>query len=149
MMNCHNSVSCEYNVMPSPSFSRLVAKGFELLLHLAVNLNLFGCLYLLSACNLLALIVCCALDLSSLFQSAGRVSTFTFCKVNTNFAMTSWYFQPNSWLRRPTAQYLRPGWRRRTRRACGTTTRFCLSYGAGTPSNAFRRARAAAPRLVL
>jgi hypothetical protein len=48
-----------------------------------------------------------------------------------------------------TVQYLRPGFRRRTRRASGTTMRFLRSYGGGTPSKSLRRSRAAAPRAVL
>jgi hypothetical protein len=33
-----------------------------------------------------------------------------------------------------TVQYFRPGFNRRTRKASGTTIRFFLSYGGGTPS---------------
>lgn len=69
------------------------------------------------------------------------------CK--THLATTSWYFQPNSCPRRPTVQYLRPGFNRRTRRACGTTMRFWWSYGGGIPSKVFRRSMAALPRAVL
>lgn len=67
----------------------------------------------------------------------------------THLATTSWYFQPNSCPRRPTVQYLRPGFNRRTRRACGTTMRFRWSYGGGIPSKVFRRSMAALPRAVL
>lgn len=45
-------------------------------------------------------------------------------------------------------QNLRPGLRRRTRRAWGTTIFFLRSYGGGMPSKSFKRSRAAAPRAV-
>jgi hypothetical protein len=48
-----------------------------------------------------------------------------------------------------TVQYFRPGFNRRTRKASGTTIRFFLSYGEGTPSKSFRRSRAAVPRELL
>jgi hypothetical protein len=46
-------------------------------------------------------------------------------------------------------QYLRPGFKRSTLNAWGTTTRFFLLYSGGTPSKVLRRSRAAAPRGVL
>lgn len=64
-------------------------------------------------------------------------------------ATTSWYFQPTSWLNLPTVQYFLPGFSLKIRNACGTTMRFFLSYGPGTPSKTFRRSMAAAPRAVL
>lgn len=48
-----------------------------------------------------------------------------------------------------TVQYFRPGFSRSTLKASGTTMRFFLSYGGGTPSNNFKRSKAAAPRGVL
>lgn len=46
-------------------------------------------------------------------------------------------FQPTSLARSPSLQYLRPGFNRRVRSAPGTTCRFTLSKGAGTPSNTY------------
>jgi hypothetical protein len=83
--------------------------------------------------GLLALVVCGALDLPALLKTVIIVSAHfdAIFVVGTYRATTSWYFQPNSCPRRPTVQYLRPGFNLSTLRAWGTTTRFFLSYGGG------------------
>lgn len=150
---------------------RLVAVSLEGLRSLVVDLGILLRLGKLSLGSLLALVVGGTLGLSALLQpvqiqsvninqrqSSGysrigllsRIATRDhLSRIFTHLSTTSWYFQPTSWLRRPTVQYLRPGCRRRTRRAWGTTIFFCLSYGGGTPSKTLRRSRAAAPRAVL
>jgi len=67
----------------------------------------------------------------------------------SSVATTVWYFQPTSCDSRLRAQYLRLGFRRRTRRADGTTSLFCLSYGGGIPSKTLRRSSASLPRVSL
>jgi hypothetical protein len=120
------------------------------LLGLAVDAGgLLGLGHLPPRC-LLALVVCGALDLPALLETGiVLVCELTSRQLCTYRATTSWYFQPNSCPRRPTVQYLRPGFNLSTLRAWGTTTRFFLSYGGGMPSNVFKRSRAAAPRAVL
>lgn len=132
----------------------LISECCQLLCRLLVSLvraDLLLCIHQWFASSLLAVEVCCALDLTSLLKSMWMLATLYHAQVHslTYLATTSWYFQPNSWPTRPTVQYLRPGFRRRIRRACGTTTRFCLSYGGGIPSKTFKRCIAAAPRAVL
>jgi hypothetical protein len=136
----------------------LVAVGLESLRGLGVDLRRLLRLGELPRGELLALVVGGALGLAPLLEPI-TVSVFRSAPVCgaagpeilsfTHLSTTSWYFQPTSWLRRPTVQYLRPGCRRRTRRAWGTTIFFFLSYGGGTPSKTLRRSRAAAPRAVL
>lgn len=145
---------------PNPTISLTQATGratrylesvlSKLALGLVVNSRRLLSVGQLAASGLLALVVCAALNLSPLLESIHRqpVSNMS-SNVYTHLETTSWYFQPTSWLRRPTVQYLRPGRRRSTRRAWGTTTRFFLSYGGGTPSNTLRRSIAAVPRAVL
>jgi hypothetical protein len=101
--------------------------------------------------GLLALVVCGALDLPALLKTVIIISAHfdAIFVVGTYRATTSWYFQPNSCPRRPTVQYLRPGFNLSTLRAWGTTTRFFLSYGGGIPSKVFKRSMAALPRAVL
>src|SRR6202161_3473670 len=92
----------------------------------------------LSSIHLLALIERGALGFPPLLQPVYRVSISRKLKCPSTFRekikeirqqssyleTTSWHFDPNSWLSLPTEQYLRPGLSLRTRRACGTTTRF-------------------------
>ncbi|CCJ28878.1 unnamed protein product [Pneumocystis jirovecii] len=59
------------------------------------------------------------------------------------------YFQPISLDNLPIVQNLRPGLSLKARRADGTTSLFCLSYGGGIPSKTLSRSKAAAPRAVL
>ena len=140
----------------------LVSEGLKSLGCLAVYRGALLGLGELALSQLLALVVGGALGLAALLQTVEHVSNIpsTIEKTppyprmarirnSTYRATTSWYFQPTSWLSLPTVQYFRPGCRRRTRRAWGTTIFFCLSYGGGTPSKTFRRSRAAAPRAVL
>lgn len=139
----------------------LVAVGSDGGGRLLVNVGLLLCIRQFPGGQLLPLVVGRALGLSPLLEPVCRVSTTTsppsawqgrqeVANGNSTYvATTSWYFQPTSWLSRPTVQYLRPGCRRRTRRAWGTTIRLTLSYGGGTPSNTFNRSKAAAPRDVL
>jgi len=134
-------------------YNHLVAVLGKLRSGLLVDLGVLLRIRKLSPCSLLPLVVRGALDLSPLLESAGVMSATNRMQRSryseTHLSTTSLYFQPNSWPRRPRVQYLRPGLRRRTRRACGTTMRFLWSYGGGTPSNVFRRSIAAAPRAVL
>jgi hypothetical protein len=115
-----------------PHFIRyLVAILSKLALGLAVNVRTLLRLGKGTASGLLALVVSLALDLPTLLESVeyslATDTTGASREMITHLETTSWYFQPTSWLRRPTVQYLRPGRRRRTRRAWGTTTRFFLS----------------------
>uniref|UniRef100_A0A915L7W3 Uncharacterized protein n=1 Tax=Romanomermis culicivorax TaxID=13658 RepID=A0A915L7W3_ROMCU len=83
-------------------------------------------------------------------------------KIVGNQNKTSRYFQPTSCDKRPNEQYyeerkmleskrltLRRGFKHNTRIATGTTFRFCLSYGDGTPSKSFKRSKASLPRCNL
>lgn len=90
--------------------------------------------------------------MSAEFQFEPIFDGNAYSSLGTLFAYlstTSLYFQPTSWLNLPTVQYFLPGFSLNTLSACGTTIRFFLSYGGGTPSNTFRRSIAAAPRAVL
>lgn len=146
---------CEY-VMVNTSWILwycLVTVGSQLLSGLVVTLCALLGLGELSSCGLLALVVCCSLNLSSLLKSVNAVVSMIFLlHISTSctyLATTSWYFHPTSWLNLPTVQYLRPGFSLKTRSACGTTTRLTLSYGGGTPSKTLSLSKAAAPRAVL
>ena len=118
-------------VRPSASRKHLVAVLGELLPDLGVD----GCALLgvdeLLLESALALVVGGALDLSPLLEPVMLVSIQASLsesiKSQTYLSTTSLYFQPNSRPRRPTEQYLRPGLRRRTRSAWGTTMRFLWS----------------------
>jgi len=134
----------------TPSLHPLVAVRGQLLLGLVVHLCALLGLRQLLLSLLLALVVRLAVDFPPLLEPVQRsVCAKDRWRDVTYLATTSWYFQPNSWPRRPTVQYLRPGFNRSTLSAWGTTTRFFLSYGGGTPSKVLRRSRAAAPRAVL
>jgi hypothetical protein len=118
-------------VRPSASRKHLVTVLGELLADLGVD----GCALLgvdeLLLESTLALVVGRALDLSPLLEpkrwSVSKPSLSINAVSKTYLSTTSLYFQPNSRPRRPTEQYLRPGLRRRTRRAWGTTMRFLWS----------------------
>lgn len=118
-------------VRPSASRKHLVTVLGELLLDLGVD----GCALLgvdeLLLESPLALVVGGALDLSPLLEPeillVSKLFQFADISSKTYLSTTSLYFQPNSRPRRPTEQYLRPGLRRRTRRAWGTTMRFLWS----------------------
>lgn len=137
----------------------LVAQSGQLLFRLGIAGCLL-CLGELSSGDLLSLVVCVALDLSSLLESisytlavrslpAYRPKSTGIGMEKTYLATTSWYFQPTSCANRPTVQYLRPGFNLSTLRAWGTTMRCFLSYGGGMPSKTFSLSMAAAPRAVL
>jgi hypothetical protein len=128
----------------------LVTVLSQLLLGLAVNLRALLGVRQLFSCRLLACVVCCSLNLSSLLKSISVSSNLPNQQTGTtNLATTSWYFQPTSWLNLPTVQYFRPGFNLNTLKACGTTTLLTLSYGGGTPSKTLSLSIAAAPRAVL
>jgi len=109
----------------------LVAELLQLLLGLVVDAGARLRVGQLLPCRLLALVVCLALDFPPLLESGQTLaSTDPYHHVHitrTYLATTSWYFQPNSWPRRPTVQYFRPGFNLSTRSACGTTILFLRS----------------------
>jgi len=129
----------------------LVSVLGQLLLDLLIHVGGLLCLGELSPGSLLSLVVCGTLDLSPLLESVFHCQYIPEILMSciTHLATTSWYFQPTSWLRRPTVQYFLPGFNLSTRSACGTTILLDLSYGGGMPSKTLSLSIAAAPRCVL
>merc|ERR1719157_298343 len=81
------------------------------------------------------------------YDKQKRVVVPAFLLVS-NRTNNSLCFHPTESARTPMTVYFRPGLRRMVLRAAGTTTLFCLSYGAGIPSNVDKRPMAAWPRAV-
>ena len=101
----------------------------------------------------LAFMECLSLDLPLLFKAINNVLVSPSDLMRKTLENNHQRHGPNGDQEKVvltfTVQYFRPGFNLNTRRAAGTTMRFFLSYGGGTPSKSLRRSIAAAPRAVL